>query len=135
MASQFQLLSRTLKVCSAFAVATGSVDLCLGTSALGGSQVFTPGSTITAIADSQIRFFGSVWAGYGVMLWWTSNDLRTRQTPLALLGGISFVAGLGRLLASSKHGFGAAWVRVAMWAELLGPGVIYVIGRAQGLWS
>ena len=134
MGSQVQLLSRTLKVCSAFAVLTGSLDLCLGTSMLGGSQVFTPGLSTTAIADSQIRFFGSAWAGYGVMLWWTSNDLSTRQTPLALLGGICFVAGLGRLVSSFKHGFGATWVRVAMWAELLGPGVIYAIGKGQGLW-
>lgn len=135
MGSQSQLLPRTLKVCSVFAVATGSLDLCLGTSVLGGSQVFAPGLPNTAIADSQIRFFGSVWAGYGVMMWWTSNDLKTRQVPLALLGGICFVAGLGRLASSFKHGFGAEWVRVAMWAELLGPGVLYAIGKAQGLWS
>ena len=69
------------------------------------------------------------------MLWWTSNDLRTRQAPLALLGGICFVAGLGRLASSIKFGFGATWIRVAMWAELLGPGVIYMSGKGQGLWS
>ena len=135
MASQSPVLSRTLKVCSAFAVLTGCLDLCFGTSMLGGSGVFTPGASTTAIADSQIRFFGSTWAGYGVMLWWSSNDLSTRQVPLALLGGICFVAGLGRLASSIKFGFGATWIRVAMWAELLGPGVVYMIGKAQGIWS
>lgn len=129
------LVSRTLKVCSFFAVLTGSLDICLGTTMLGGDAVFAPSSPQTAIADSQIRFFGSVWAGYGAMLWWTSNDLRARQTPLALLGGISLLAGVGRFVSSMKFGFGAEWTRIAMLAELLGPPLIYGIGKNQALWS
>ena len=111
------------------------MDTILGTEMLGGAAVLPAGLPSTAIADSQIRFFGSVWAGYGVMLWWTSNDLRTRQVPLVLLGGVCFVAGLGRMLSSFKHGFGATWVKVAMWAELLGPGVVYLLGRMGGQWA
>jgi hypothetical protein len=128
------LISRTLKVCSAFAILTGSLDISLGTTMLGGDAVFPPTSPQTAITDSQIRFFGSVWAGYGVMLWWTSNDLKARQTPLALLGGICLLAGVGRLVSGLKVGFGAEWTRIAMWVELLSPPLVYVIGRRQGVW-
>ena len=128
------LIPRTLKVCSAFAVLTGSLDICLGTAMLGGDAVFAPGSPQTAIADSQIRFFGSVWAGYGIMLWWTSDDLKSRRTPLALLGGICLLAGIGRLVSGLKVGFGAEWTRIAMWAELLGPPLVYSIGRVQRVW-
>ena len=69
------------------------------------------------------------------MLWWTSSDLGARQTPLALLGGTCLLAGIGRLISSLKFGFGAEWTRVAMWAELLGPPLVYGIGRSQGVWS
>lgn len=68
-----------------------------------------------------------MWAGYGVMLWWTSNDLETRRMPLGLLGGIIFVGGLGRLLSGLSHGFSATWVQVATVAELLGPLAVYLL--------
>ena len=128
------IIPHALKVCSAFAVLTGSLDICLGTTMLGGDAVFPRNSPQTAIADSQIRFFGSVWAGYGIMLWWTSNDVKARGTPLALLGGICLLAGVGRLVSGLTVGFGAEWTRIAMWAELLGPPIIYGIGRRQGVW-
>lgn len=102
---------------------------------LGGDTVFDPTSPTTAVADSQIRFFGSAWAGYGVLLWWASDDLRSRQTPLALLGGVSLAAGIGRMVSSMKFGFGAEWTKIAMWAEFIGPVGVYAIGRAQGVWQ
>ena len=101
---------------------------------LGGEAVFPAASASTAVADSQIRFLGSVWAGYGVMLWWASNSLKTRRVPLALLGGIMFAGGLGRTLSALKHGFGAEWTRIALWAELIGPGALYLVGWIQGVW-
>lgn len=135
MASSSQLLPRILKVSSAFAILTGSLDTILGVKALGGASVFTPGSATTAFADSQFRFLGSMWASYGVVLWWVSNDVKNRKVPLALMGGMMFVGGLGRVLSEIQHGCGAAWVRGAIVVELLGPVGLYLLGRSQGYWA
>ena len=120
-------LPQTLKVCSAFAITTGSLDAGLGIRMLGKESDFPTASPTTAFADSQFRFLGAMWAGYGVLLWWTSNDLQGRQIPLGLLGGVMLAGGVGRALSALKYGFSAPWVQVAMWVELLGPGVIYLL--------
>ncbi|GAM86221.1 hypothetical protein ANO11243_042330 [Dothideomycetidae sp. 11243] len=102
----------------------GTLDVCLGIEMLGGTAQFPAASPVTAITDSQVRFLGSAWAGWGVMLWWASNDVRGRQTPLALLGGVIFAGGIGRALSARRFGFGAQWIPVVMWVELLGPGAL-----------
>lgn len=79
-------------------------------------------------ADSQFRFLGMVWGGYSAMLWWASNDLETRQAPLAILGVTAFLGGIGRALSAAKYGFGT---KMAVWAtltELLGPLLIWRFG-------
>ena len=73
----------------------------------------------TAVVDSQLRFLGSVWTGYGVILWWASDDLRGRQVHLALFGGTMVVGGVERMMSAYQHGFGAVWVQGAMWVELM----------------
>ena len=134
MSSTPQWLSPTLKVFSIFAIVTGGLDASLGIGMFSGESAFSATKTVMAIVDSQVRFLGTTWAGYGVMLWWASNDLRARQVPLALLGGIMTFGGIGRLLSSLQHGFGAGWIRVAMWFELIFPGALYVFGRRKGFW-
>ena len=122
-------LPRTLKGGAIFAVATGILDVCLGISTVSSASDFPVGSTAAARVDSQFRFLGSTWAGYGLMLWWASNDLRSRQVPFAILGAIIVAGGVGRVLSARRYGFGARWMQVAMWAELLGPGVFYMLAQ------
>ncbi|THC91133.1 hypothetical protein EYZ11_009403 [Aspergillus tanneri] len=99
------LFPTTLKACSMFAMLTGSMDVIFGadmiTSAAGPLPLGSPAITLL---DSQIRYLGAMWAGYGVMLWWTSNDLQTRKAPLDLLAGIMFVGGIGRLVSGMRAG-------------------------------
>jgi hypothetical protein len=105
------------------------MDVCLGIDMINSiSGPLPTRSPAVALVDSQIRFLGAMWAGYGMMLWWTSNDLETRRTPLGLLGAIMFLAGLGRLLSGLSHGFSATWVQVATAAELFGPVAMYSLG-------
>ncbi len=80
-------LSTPLKLTAAFAVATGLMNLVAG---VGWLKIITgvplPVQSRAAVfADSQLRFFGAIWAGYGAMLWWASNDVRGRRVPLAIL--------------------------------------------------
>ena len=123
------LFPRILKACSLFSIITGSMDVCRGIDMMNSISGPIPiRSPAIALVDSQIRFLGAMWAGYGMMLWWTSNDLKTRRIPLGLLGGIMFLGGLGRLLSGLSHGFSATWVQVATAAELFGPVAMYSLG-------
>ena len=62
------------------------------------------------------------------MLWWISNDLQTRQAPLAILGVVAFLAGIGRSISGVSRGWGAAWLKVAAGIELVVPPLIYLFG-------
>ncbi|ETS62189.1 hypothetical protein PaG_03759 [Moesziomyces aphidis] len=69
-------LSAPLKLMSAFAMTTGLMDLVTG---VGSLELITgvslPADNRAAVfVDSQLRFLGGIWAGYGAMLWWASNN-------------------------------------------------------------
>lgn len=120
-------LSYTLKGMALFAIATGTMDLCLGAGALG----LSADTAITgpmAVMDSQLRFLGAVWAGYGATLWWSSNDMKARRGLLGILGLVMVAGGLGRVLSYFQHGFGASWIVAALAVELIGPPAMYVLG-------
>ncbi|KAK3067283.1 hypothetical protein LTR53_015936 [Teratosphaeriaceae sp. CCFEE 6253] len=119
----------TLKAFSLFAIATGTLDILLGT-AMAGTPAESPATSPTMrLIDSQLRFLGAMWAGYGLMLWWITDDLPGRRTPLALLSGVMVAGGVGRAISGARYGFSATWVAVAMWVELLGPAGLYLLAR------
>ncbi|OWT42582.1 hypothetical protein VFPPC_18273 [Pochonia chlamydosporia 170] len=121
--------AKLLKVGALFAITTGSADILFGLKPF----TYTSGPlsvnpSVYAVIDNQVRFFGAVWAGYGAILWWTANDLKTRRTPLGILCGIMIVGGIGRLASALTHGFGATWTAVATFLELFGPPALYLLG-------
>jgi len=142
MALSQQTISRSLKAVTILALVTGSLDLVLGVDviALLGSlpgshdvnnlsplNAQVPASTV-ALIDTQLRFLGAAWLAYGVLLWWASNDIRTRRVPLAILLAGIFVGGIGRMASWCTHGFGGSWVPIAMWVELIAPGLLWFGG-------
>ena len=122
-----------VKSASAFVLAMGSLSVLNGTRLLGNSSVFVPKTQSTALAESQIRYFGGMGAALGAIGWWAASDLPVRLVPLAIAGMGPFVGGLGRGLAGWRHGFGEGmWG--AMWAELVIPVVVWGVGRGEGVW-
>lgn len=120
-----------LKVGSAFAIATGTMDVLLGARTLENtSGVPFPINTVAAVlADSQLRFLGGIWAGYGMMLWWASNDLRTRRVPLAILGGVMMFGGIGRSISGALYGFSSSLIVGFTAIELLVPPAVWLFGN------
>ena len=125
--SEHTILSTGLKAFSIFSMATGTADV------IGGHKLLIPASErallpkpTLSVVDNQLRFLGATWGGYGAMLWWISNDLQTRQTPLAILGVVAFLAGIGRSLSGLSVGWGAGWLKVAAGIELVVPPLIYL---------
>ena len=110
---------------------TGTMDLLLGVRMLeSGSGVSFPiNSAAAVLADSQLRFLGGIWAGYGTMLWWASSDLRTRRVPLAILGGIMVFAGVGRTISGTLHGFSSPLILGFTVIELVVPPAVWVLGN------
>jgi hypothetical protein len=123
------LLSTGLKVFSIFSMATGTADV------IGGHKLLIPASersllpkSTLSVVDNQLRFLGATWGGYGAILWWASNDLQARQAPLAVLGVVMFLAGVGRSLSGLSLGWGAPWLKVAAGIELVIPPLVYLFG-------
>ncbi|KAM0708506.1 hypothetical protein Q7P35_005158 [Cladosporium inversicolor] len=126
-------LPTILKGCALFNLTMGTLNLTLGQNMLADTSVFTPGSSSSALADSQIRYLGGILAGSGAIVWWASNDILHRRVPLACVGLGIFAGGLGRWVAGLKHGFGPK-TKVVMWVELVAPVVLYLSGRVAGQW-
>ena len=123
-------LSRSLKVGSAFAIVTGSMDALFGLTMLEGlsGDSLPISSTVSVVADSQFRYLGSMWACYGAMLWWAADDLQARRVPLAILGGAMFFGGIGRAISAASHGFGTRLIGGFTAFELLAPPAIWLLG-------
>ncbi|KAJ4139749.1 hypothetical protein NW768_001093 [Fusarium equiseti] len=122
-------LTGGLRLFSIFSIVTGSANVLLGHKILipAAERVLLAKPTLS-ILDNQVRFLGTTWAGYGTLLWWATNDLRTRQVPLALLGAIMFVAGIARLSSGLMLGWGAQNLKAATAIELVIPPLIYFFG-------
>ncbi|KAM0715173.1 hypothetical protein Q7P37_009638 [Cladosporium fusiforme] len=123
-----------LKILSLAATAMGSGNLLLGSRMVGASSIFHPKTPVTALAESQIRYLGGVFASTGAIIWWISDDVGARLFPLAALGSGIVVGGLGRAIAGWKHGFPQENVRQAMWIEFVLPAAFWAYGRVKGVW-
>lgn len=119
-----------LKTSSAICATTGIIDLILGPNFLLKTCGAPPLPSGHPVVESQYRFFGGIWAGYGAMVWWASNDVKARRAPLALLGGIMILGGVGRLLAAWHHGFGEPLMAVFAGIEILGPVILGLLKQS-----
>ncbi|KAK6079527.1 hypothetical protein SCUP234_05696 [Seiridium cupressi] len=125
------LISQALKAFSIVSIATGSADVLFGIRMIATKPgESAPKPATVSLMDSQLRFLGAMWAGYGMILWWASNNLVSRRVPLAVLGGVMFLGGLGRAASGLSHGMAATWVKVATAVELVGPGLVYLLAFA-----
>ncbi|MFF0390255.1 DUF4345 domain-containing protein [Kitasatospora sp. NPDC004615] len=88
-------------------VAIGLFHVLLGNSAIPGES--SAGPTI----DSLGRFFGAIFAGYGVAWLQAARQSPIRTTAVRWLAGILFLGGLGRILSLAVHGW-PHWFQVAL---------------------
>ena len=52
-----------------------------------------------AVLDSNLRFFGGVWLGLGLALFWLIPSIDRQTVLFRVLWGMIFVGGIGRLLS------------------------------------
>jgi hypothetical protein len=121
-------LNYVLKFGSLFALATGTSDVFLGSKMVEGpsNNPFPITTASQVFADSQIRFLGATWAAFGAMLWWVSDDLVERRTPLAILNIFFALGGVGRVIGGIKHGFKPGMVLWFTIIELVAPALVWL---------
>ena len=126
----FPALSIVLRIFCVLPFVTGVLDLFIGARifVLSGTEI--PASVITdPNLNNQIKFWGAIWFGYGLSLWWVSSDLRQRATPFRILMYTLLFSGLGRALSVYQYGPGSGFSTGAMLVELLGSVALLVWHR------
>ena len=104
---------------------TGAGDLLAGTKLLVLSgAVLPPAAALDPVLNSQVKFWGAIWFGYGLLLWWASLDLRGRAVVFRLLMGTLLLAGLGRALARYEYGAGPSALLAALLVEVVGSAAL-----------
>lgn len=115
------LLSTIVRILCIVPVLTGLLDIATGTHSLelAGMKV-PPGASQHPILESQIRFFGAIWFGWGLCLWRITTDLQANAGWFRGLLGILFVSGLARAAAALQFGLPGGPLTIAMIVELVG---------------
>jgi len=111
-------------VVSAIAILTGALNLIGGSDSLRILDESLPAPF--AAVDSQIRFFGAIWLGFGVTLFWIISTIEKHTTLFRLLMAAIFLGGVGRLLSAITIETPPLLFVVLMVFELLGtPALIF----------
>ncbi|KAH7209899.1 hypothetical protein DER44DRAFT_774749 [Fusarium oxysporum] len=89
-----------------------------------------PPSTVS-LMDSQIRFLGGTYIGYGAAVCWASYDVKERQLLLnIMLAGLT-LGGIGRAISAGVFGWGFPWVQRATITEIVVPPLVYWFGSRK----
>jgi hypothetical protein len=71
------------------------------------------------VLNSQVRFWGAIWFGFGIVLWHAGNRLEADPALFRLLCGILGLSGLARLESAVMCGLPGPMLTAAMMIELV----------------
>ncbi|MBB4278365.1 DUF4345 domain-containing protein [Rhizobium mongolense] len=115
------LLSMIVRILCLVPVLTGLLDVVIGSHSLAiAGMKMPPGVLENPVLESQVRFFGMIWIGWGLALWRTSGELRANAGWFRGLLGILFLSGLARAAAALQFGLPGGALNAAIIAELVG---------------
>lgn len=115
--------------------ALGSADLLGGARFLAtAGAILSEQSILDPVLNNQIKFWGAIWFGFGLALWWTTNDLWGRSAMLRILLATLILSGLGRALSVLLYGWAGPPLTIAMVIEIAGSiGLLWWHSRATRL--
>lgn len=117
-------LRHLAKVNGAACVGIGVVHLLAGTASVPGEGL------ADATVDSRERFYGAVFAGYGLTWVWAARQAPVDERPLRVLAGVFLAGGLGRVLSWKVEGRPHGFQLVLMAIELVLP-VPFLLSRTS----
>ncbi|WP_042391191.1 DUF4345 domain-containing protein [Streptacidiphilus melanogenes] len=98
--------------------------------ALGNDSVPGEGAA-SATADSLGRFFGAIFAGYGLAWLWAARQSPIPATAVRWLAGVFLLGAVGRLLSLAVHGW-PQWFQVLLTViELVMPPLYFWLADAD----
>lgn len=121
-----------LKLFATVALVTGAIDFTLG---LAGQQAI--GALLSdegfrdPVINSQIRYLGTIWLGFGIMLYICSSNIHKYADFIRGALAIVFLGGLGRLFTLGHLGWpetsvGIGFVVFAITVELIGMPLLFL---------
>lgn len=123
----FGALSIVLRLFCLLPFLTGSADLILGAKFLQGGGANLSDQVITdPVLNSQIHFWGAIWIGYGVALWWVSLHLWSEAVMFRILMGTLFFCGLARCLSVLLYGWPGQLLTGAIALEIFGSAALWL---------
>lgn len=123
-------LRRVVRIFCLLPLVTGSLDLVQGVRVLRPAGAVIPDRVADDPAlNSQIKFLGAIWLGYGPTLWRVNADPRANAGLFRLLLGIFFLSGVGRAAAAVQFGRPGRPFTGAMVLELLGAPLLLLWHR------
>ncbi|MGW0182265.1 DUF4345 domain-containing protein [Nocardia sp. NPDC003345] len=84
---------------------------------------------LTATDDNQNRFFGAIFAGYGLAWIWAVRQSPVAGNAVRWLAGIMFVGGLSRFFSVAAHGWPHPFVIGLTVLELVLPPLYFWLVR------
>jgi hypothetical protein len=90
-------------------------------------RVKLPSDSISML-DTNYRFLGGIFMGYGAMFAWTAYDIQSRQLPLNILLVAGVLGGIGRIVSAATFGWGRPFARNAAVREVVLPALVYWFG-------
>ena len=117
-------LQRVLWVVSTFVILTGLLDVFGGIEGLRTLDRYLPGPYRTI--DTQMRFLGAIWLGFGVMLVRIIPTIEQQTSQFRFMMASIFLGGIGRVLSLITLGAPPAFFVGLMLLELLGaPALVF----------
>ncbi|RGP80278.1 hypothetical protein FLONG3_1579 [Fusarium longipes] len=127
--SAIQLTPIILRGYSAFFIYLGAEHVVRGVKKyLSPDQRAKLPSDVIALMDSQYRFLGGIFMGYGVAVAWTASDIAERHATLNILMAAMVMGGIARGVSGAVFGWPIPWLRRATGFELIIPALTYWFG-------
>lgn len=111
----------------AAAVGIGVMHMLLG-------PAIIPGSIpVNATLDSEDRFFGAIFAGFGAAALWCSFGVERKLTEVMLVAALFYLGGVARLFSIAATGLPDPFFIAMTAVELLLPRVlVWLVARVAG---
>ncbi len=121
LAGRFRVLALVLRAFGLFAIVTGGLDIIAGTHMhIGAGAHLSPDAAVDPVLNSQIKYLGAVWCGFGATSCWATADLLRRVELLRILAATVFLGGIGDLISLMLYGAGPKLFVAFIVIELLG---------------
>ncbi len=106
-------------------IAIGAAHLCFGIASVPGE------AGASATVDSRERFYGAIFAGYGIAWIWAARQSPISPTAVRWLAGVFLLGGVGRLVSLAVHG-SPDWFQVVLTVlEFVLPIPFFVLATAD----